>query len=214
MCSFCCFLFYIGAHGYDRPPLGGTLSVCKTSQRLRGLENTSNDILVSTEWARFELWVNCPFNPLSAACKVLTARGCALFLFRCLIFLFHPGEVQVMGNFHAHASYCICTAGTSSAGRHTTWGTHVDPLLHAGQYRMNAAAGGAECFCCSSSYVSSGWLIKNIARYHSYFMGHLQNELSARIRLCQPVCTRVRACAHLPASVFCFKKTKTKKNSQ
>lgn len=71
-------------------------------------------------------------------------------------------------------------------------------------YRMSAAAGGAECFCCSSSYVSSGWLIKNIARYHSYFMGHLQNELSAHGGLCQPVCTRVRACAHPRAAVFFF----------
>lgn len=58
-------------------------------------------------------------------------------------------------------------------------------------YRMSAAAGGAECLCCSSSYVSSGWIIKNIARYHSYFMGHLPNELSAWSGLCQPVCTRV-----------------------
>lgn len=62
-------------------------------------------------------------------------------------------------------------------------------------YRMSAVARETECFCCSSSYMSSGSLIKNIARYHSYFMGHLHNELSAYSRLCQRACMRVYVCA-------------------
>lgn len=80
-------------------------------------------------------------------------------------------------------------------------------------YRMNAAAGGAECFCCSSSYVSSGCLIKNIARYHSCFMGHLQNELSAAHRA---LSGRLHTRVSMSTSTCCrflFKKNQKTKNT-
>lgn len=51
----------------------------------------------------------------------------------------------------------------------------------------------------SSSYVSGGALIKNIARHHSYFMGHSQNELSAARggpHVCTPRSAPSRAESH------------------
>lgn len=148
--------------------------------------------------------MNFPFNPLSASCKVLTARGCTLFLFRFFIFFFFffpPSGSSGDGKFPSARAGARCKLQMRCRYLQH-WETHdVGHACGASTprraHRMSAAAGGAECFCCSSSYVSSGWLIKNIARHHSYFMGHLQNELSAlsaclhtRVSMCTSACCR------------------------
>lgn len=64
-CFSCYCLFYVGVRGYQRCSLGEFLSICKTPQRLQGIENATRAYIhkvARSKLVKFQFWVNCPFK--------------------------------------------------------------------------------------------------------------------------------------------------------
>lgn len=64
-------VFYVGAHGYPKCPLGGILSVRKNPEWWHGLQNVNRgytDIMVCKSWVKLPVWVKHPFKLICESC--------------------------------------------------------------------------------------------------------------------------------------------------